>query len=251
LSYPTYFDKSTIFNYTQKTTNRKFALKLRNVLYTLTQSWNPSPSLNLQNRYTNMDKKVGYGIIVTQEIWLQTADYANNSLLLESLVVKSQNVVVLFVNITIIGTCSRTGDMYFIHTCTWISNVICLVLFVSSEVMWEVIVNFVDIGGIGDYHSLNFLYLITNVECTMREAITTVSHSGNMQRLCHALKRQLTRSVNETTKLFQTKLQLKHWFVCNVNNDVSFIWVILHMSISFGCLRGVNTELSAIALPEV
>ena len=104
---------------------------------------------------TNMDIKVGYGIIVTQEIWLQTADYANNALLLEFLVVKSQNVVVLFVNITIIGTCSRTGDMYFIHTCTWISNVICLVLFVSSEVMWEVIVNFVDIGGIGDYHSLS------------------------------------------------------------------------------------------------
>jgi hypothetical protein len=25
----------------------------------------------------------------------------------------------------------------------------------------------------------------------------------------------------------------------------------LHMSISFGCLRGGNTELSAIALPEV
>ena len=72
------------------------------------------------------------------------------------------------------------------------------------------IVNFVDIGGIGDYHRLSFLYLITNVECTMREAITTVSHSGNMQRLCHALKRQLTRSVDETTKLFQIKLQLKH-----------------------------------------
>ena len=164
MSYPTYFDKSTIFNYTQKTTNRKFVLKLRNVLYTLTQSWNPSSSPHLQNRYTNMDKNVGYGIIVTQEIWLQTADYANNSLLLEFLVVKSQNVVVLFVNITIIGTCSRTGDMYFIHTYTWISNVICPVLFVSSEVMWEVIVNFVDIGGIGDSQ---FKLSLFNYKCGM------------------------------------------------------------------------------------
>jgi hypothetical protein len=41
---------------------------------------------------------------------------------------------------------------------------------------WEVIVNFVDIGGIGDYHSWNFPYLITNGECTMREAISAVRH---------------------------------------------------------------------------
>jgi hypothetical protein len=87
-----------------------------------------------------------------------------------------KKVVVLFVNIMIIGTCSMTGDMYFIHTCTWISNVICMVLFVFSEVRWEVIVNFVDFGGIGGYHSLNFLYLITNGECTMREAINTLCH---------------------------------------------------------------------------
>jgi len=39
-----------------------------------------------------------------------------------------------------------------------------------------VIVNFVDIGGIGDYHSLSFLYLIRNGECTMREAINTLCH---------------------------------------------------------------------------
>jgi hypothetical protein len=39
-----------------------------------------------------------------------------------------------------------------------------------------VIVNFVDIEGIGDYHSLTFLYLIRNGECTMREAINTLCH---------------------------------------------------------------------------
>jgi hypothetical protein len=39
-----------------------------------------------------------------------------------------------------------------------------------------VLVNFVDIGGIGDYDSLNFLFLITNGECTMREAINTLCH---------------------------------------------------------------------------
>ena len=115
-------------------------------------------------------------MIVTHGIWLQTADDANYSLILETLPVKSQNVVVLFVNIMIIGTCSRAGDMYFIHACTWISNVICMVLFVFSEVRWEVIVNCVDIGGIGDDHSWNFLYLITNGECTMREAIAAVHH---------------------------------------------------------------------------
>ena len=38
------------------------------------------------------------------------------------------------------------------------------------------LVNFVDIGGIGDYDSLNFLFLITNGECTMREAINTLCH---------------------------------------------------------------------------
>jgi hypothetical protein len=43
-------------------------------------------------------------------------------------------------------------------------------------------------------------------------------------------------------------IYLKHWFLCNVNNDVSFIWVILHMSILFGCLRGVNTDFAAIVL---
>jgi len=47
-----------------------------------------------------------------------------------------------------------------------------------------VIVNFVDIGGIGDYHSLNFLYLITNGECTMREAITTVCHNERSDYHC-------------------------------------------------------------------
>jgi len=73
-----------------------------------------------------------------------------------------------------------------------------------------------------------------------------VSHSGNMSIPCHALKSQLKRSVNETTKLFLTKLHLKHWLSSNVNNDVSFIWVILHMSILFGCLRGVNTDFASI-----
>ena len=38
------------------------------------------------------------------------------------------------------------------------------------------IVNFVDIGGIGDYHSLSFICLIRNGECTMREAIKTLCH---------------------------------------------------------------------------
>jgi hypothetical protein len=71
-------------------------------------------------------------MIVTHGILLQTAYDANNSLILESLPVKSQNVLILFVNIMIIGTCSRTGDMYFIHTCTWISNVICMVLLLFS-----------------------------------------------------------------------------------------------------------------------
>jgi hypothetical protein len=51
-------------------------------------------------------------------IWLQTADDGHNSLPFESLLVKLKKVVVLFVNIMIIGTCSLTGDMYFIHTCT-------------------------------------------------------------------------------------------------------------------------------------
>jgi hypothetical protein len=44
-----------------------------------------------------------------------------------------------------------------------------------------VIVNFVDIGGIGDYHSLSFLFLITNGECTMREAINTLKNYGRHQ----------------------------------------------------------------------
>ena len=111
------------------------------------------------------------------------------------------------------------------------------------------IVNFVDIGGIGDYHSLSFLFLITNGECTMREAIAAVHHILEICKwsVTHS-KSQLTPLVNETTKLFQTKLYLKHWFLCNVNNDVSFIWVILHMSILFGCLRGVNTDSASIVL---
>ena len=107
-------------------------------------------------------------------IWLQTADDGHNSLLFWIPACQIKKVVVLFVNIMIIGTCARTRDMHFMHTCTWISIGLCMVLFVFSEVRWEVISNFVDIGG--NYHSLNFLYLIINGECTMRKAINSLCH---------------------------------------------------------------------------
>jgi len=42
---------------------------------------------------------------------------------------------------------------------TWISNIICHGLF-CVQLRWEVIVCFVDIGGIDNYHSLNFLFII-------------------------------------------------------------------------------------------
>jgi len=35
-----------------------------------------------------------------------------------------------------------------------------VVCFVFSELRWEVIARFVDIGGIGDNHCLNFLFII-------------------------------------------------------------------------------------------
>ena len=42
---------------------------------------------------------------------------------------------------------------------TWISNVICGGLFVLSKWRREMIVRFVDIGGIVDHHCLNFLFI--------------------------------------------------------------------------------------------
>ena len=68
----------------------------------------------------------------------------------------------------IIETCSRTGDMHFIH------NKYGTLCVQWVQVGWEVIVYFVDIGRIYDYHSLNFLFIIINEKCTMREAIATV-----------------------------------------------------------------------------
>ena len=43
---------------------------------------------------------------------------------------------------------------------TWISNVMCPELFVVSELRWEVIVHFVDIGGIVDHYCLIFLFIL-------------------------------------------------------------------------------------------
>ena len=45
---------------------------------------------------------------------------------------------------------------------TWISNVICHGRFVFNELWREAIARFVDIGGIVDYHCLNFLFIIIN-----------------------------------------------------------------------------------------
>ena len=47
---------------------------------------------------------------------------------------------------------------------TWISNIMLLsLIFVFNELRWEVIVCFVDIGGIVDHHCLNFLFIIALV----------------------------------------------------------------------------------------
>jgi hypothetical protein len=47
---------------------------------------------------------------------------------------------------------------------TWISKVICRGLFCVQwlQLRWEVIVGFVDIGGIDDHHCLNFLFINNN-----------------------------------------------------------------------------------------
>ena len=47
---------------------------------------------------------------------------------------------------------------------TWISNVICRGLFCVQwvQLRWEVIVGFLDIGGIDDHHCLNFLFINNN-----------------------------------------------------------------------------------------
>jgi hypothetical protein len=52
---------------------------------------------------------------------------------------------------------------------TWISNVICHSLFCVQwvQLKWEVIVRFIDIGGIDNCHCLNFLFIIIREDPTI------------------------------------------------------------------------------------
>ena len=62
---------------------------------------------------------------------------------------------------------------------TWISNVICHGLFMFSELRQEVFVRFVDIGGIGDHHCLNFL-IITLAYNFIFVGLWFTSHFSNL-----------------------------------------------------------------------
>jgi hypothetical protein len=76
-------------------------------------------------------------------IWLQTADDSHNSLPFESLLVKVKSSSLIRKYYDNWYLLSDRRHVFYTYS-TWISSVICLVLFVFSEVRWEVIVNFVD-----------------------------------------------------------------------------------------------------------
>jgi hypothetical protein len=90
------------------------------------------------------------------------------------------------------------------QTRTWISNIICLCPFfiMFNELRWEVVVCFVDIGGIVVHISLNFLFIIHGRDGSTLYNILGVAIKFFLNKYCYIW-------------FFYDKTNLKHFvFVC-------------------------------------
>jgi hypothetical protein len=75
-----------------------------------------------------------------------------------------------------INRCNPATFLCLSQARIWISKVICsgLICVQWVQLGWEVIVCFVDIGGIVDHHCLNFLFIITFVPFNTREILCSL-----------------------------------------------------------------------------